>query len=76
MDQELMELAAFARTAMADLQSDTVAPLTDSLEFMIDGQEWRLSGALTELRKNGLVRLRYDNAAHGIIWRAGSNTCF
>ncbi len=63
MDQELMELAAFARTAMADLQPDTVSPLTDSLEFMIDGQEWRLSGALTELRKNGLVRLRYDNGS-------------
>lgn len=61
MEQELMELAAFAKTAMSDLQQDTVAPVTGHLEFMIGGEAWRLSGALTELRQNGLVRLRYDD---------------
>lgn len=61
MEQELMELAAFAKTALADLQHDTVVPVTGHLEFMIGGEAWRLSGALEELRKNGLVRLRYDN---------------
>ena len=63
MEQELMELAAFARAAQADLQADVLAPVTGSLDFIIDGEAWRLSGALTELRQNGLVRLRYDNGS-------------
>ena len=63
LEQELMELAAFAKTAMADLQPDLLPPVTGRLEFMIDGEKWCLSGALTELRPNGLVRLRYDNGS-------------
>ena len=63
MEQELMELAAFARTAQADLQPGVLAPVTGSLDFIIDGEVWRLSGSLTELRQNGLVRLRYDNGS-------------
>lgn len=60
LEQELMELAAFAKTVMTDLQADRVGPVSGNLEFVIDDARWRLSGALTELRPNGLVRLRYD----------------
>lgn len=45
------------------MQADVLAPVTGSLDFIIDGEEWRLSGSLTELRQNGLVRLRYDNGS-------------
>lgn len=63
LEQELMELDDFAKTAMGDLRSEMVSPVTASFEFTLDGEAWRLSGALTELRQNGLVRIRYDNGS-------------
>ena len=63
LEQELMELDAFASKAKADLQAGLAGPVTASLVFSVGGEEWRLSGALVNVRKNGLVRVRYDNGS-------------
>ncbi len=63
LEQELMELAAFAQTVRADLEGERADPAGGRLEFMIGQEEWRLSGTLPDLRQNGLVRMRYDNGS-------------
>lgn len=60
---ELMELSAFAQDLSADLKSEFVAPVSRTLEFDLDGEIWRLSGSLGDVRKNGLIRYRYDEGA-------------
>lgn len=65
LEHELMALDAFAQTAMADWQSEPALPVTGSVEFVIVGETWRLSGTLNELRQSGLVRIRYDNSS---VW--------
>ena len=46
------------------LRGETAAPLVAhaaSIPFQIAGEEWRLEGALGDLRATGLVRQRYDD---------------
>lgn len=60
---ELMALGAYARSLSADLESGLAGPVGRTLEFDFEGEYWRLSGTLTGLRENGLVRYRYDNGS-------------
>lgn len=60
LEQELMEMGAFAQTVMADLHSGKADPASGHFEFVINGEKWRLSGALLNLWQSGLVRIRYD----------------
>lgn len=60
---ELMAMSAYAHDLSADLESVLLAPVSQTLEFDFEGECWRLSGTLTDLRENGLVRYRYDNGS-------------
>ncbi|WP_261798453.1 exodeoxyribonuclease V subunit gamma [Oxalobacter paraformigenes] len=60
---ELMELSAFAQALSADLKTGFVAPVSRTLEFDLGGEIWRLSGSLSDVRKTGLIRYRYDEGA-------------
>ena len=61
---ELRAMSAFASTLSADLASGILPPVTRTLDFTIAGERWRLSGSLTDLRRNGLVRYRYRPKTH------------
>ena len=61
---ELNAMSAFASTLSADLAPDILPPVTRTLDFTIAEERWRLSGSLTDLRPNGLVRYRYRPKTH------------
>jgi exodeoxyribonuclease V gamma subunit len=57
---EVQTLCRFAR----GLRDGRAAPLVShsaAIEFRIDGEDWRLEGALEDLHATGLVRHRYDD---------------
>ncbi len=60
---ELMALSVYAKNLSADLESDILEPVNRTLEFDLDGENWQLSGSLTNMRKNGLVQYWYKNAS-------------
>lgn len=60
-EAEVRDLRRFAGTLRENL---AVAPRTHAamLAFTIGGEEWRLEGALSDLRQSALLRWRYDEA--------------
>ncbi len=61
---ELKAMSAFASTLSGDLAPEILPPVTRTLDFTIAEERWRLSGSLTDLRPNGLVRYRYRPKTH------------
>lgn len=70
LDRELVSLRAFA----AQLQQHQAEPCLPAqavdLRFEVNGHAWRLHGAFAELRPQGLVGSRYDDARHGDLLAA------
>jgi exodeoxyribonuclease V gamma subunit len=62
LEQELRRLATFARELAPALEESPLDPLSTTLEFVIDGEAWRLTGGFGDLRRSGLIRYRYDDA--------------
>ncbi|TAN50527.1 MAG: exodeoxyribonuclease V subunit gamma [Betaproteobacteria bacterium] len=58
---EIRELRAFARGLQEDIGGAAPEPHAAALEFEIEGETWRLEGAVGELRAGRLVRSRYDD---------------
>jgi exodeoxyribonuclease V gamma subunit len=65
LERELRHLDAFAHGLKQDLAKPCVAPVEATLEFDLDGQPWKLTGGFGDLRPDGLVRHRYDEARVG-----------
>ena len=61
---ELKAMSAFASTLSAEYRPEILPPVTRTLDFTIAEERWRLSGSLTDLRPNGLVRYRYRPKTH------------
>jgi exodeoxyribonuclease V gamma subunit len=70
LDRELVTLHAFA----AQLQQHQAAPCLPAhlvdLAINVNGHPWRLHGGFAELRPQGLVGSRYDDARHGDLLAA------
>jgi exodeoxyribonuclease V gamma subunit len=62
LQQELQRLDHFARALAPRLAEPTLDPVGATLEFVLDGEPWRLTGNFADLRKTGLIRYRYDDA--------------
>ena len=63
LEAELQALHAFAaQAARRDRGALPAAAYARTFEFELDGERWRLQGALGDLRAGGLVRYRYDDA--------------
>jgi exodeoxyribonuclease V gamma subunit len=63
--RELQHFGAFAQALKRELAEPCVPPIEATLAFDLDGQSWQLSGAFGDLRRDGLVRHRYDDARAG-----------
>jgi exodeoxyribonuclease V gamma subunit len=61
LEQELQRLENFARGLAHALHERPLDPVSDTFEFTIDAERWRLTGAIGDLRKSGLIRYRYDD---------------
>ena len=60
LDAEIAALARFAADVRQASAEPVRAPHVVEIEVDLDGERWRLHGALTDLRPSGLVRWRYD----------------
>ncbi len=65
LEQELRRLDQFARALVPVLAEPKLDPASATLEFLPDGEPWRLTGSFGDLRATGLVRYRYDDARAG-----------
>jgi exodeoxyribonuclease V gamma subunit len=65
LEQELQRLDHFARALAPLLAEPTLDPIGTTLEFVLDGEPWRLTGNFGDLRKTGLIRYRYDDMRAG-----------
>jgi exodeoxyribonuclease V gamma subunit len=63
LDTELRALQAYAQRVRAATQAPLLPPLQATLGTRIDGADWRLAGALADLRTTGLVRWRHAPAS-------------
>jgi len=61
LERELQQLDTFARALAPLLAEPPLDPVGTTLEFTLDGESWRLTGDFGDLRRNGLVRYRYDD---------------
>lgn len=59
LEDELSDLQDFATRLAPALAAPLLPPVSFSLPFTLDGEEWLLEGALSDLREEGLVRYRY-----------------
>jgi exodeoxyribonuclease V gamma subunit len=62
LDRELQSLRAYADALATALQATRVAPVSTTLDFTLEGEAWRLAGGFGDLRANGYIGYRYDNA--------------
>lgn len=60
LEQELGQLTQFTERLREAHQGVVLAPVSGHLDFAIEGESWRLTGEMTELRAGGLVCWRYD----------------
>ena len=58
---EIRLLRSFARKLQDDIGRSAPVSHAGALEFRIEGELWRLEGAIGELHAGGLVRSRYDD---------------
>ncbi len=61
LDVELGNMRLYADNLRAATAEPCLPPHHASLDFDLDGEEWRLSAAFADLRAGGLVRHRYDD---------------
>ncbi|MDQ6618429.1 MAG: exodeoxyribonuclease V subunit gamma [Pseudomonadota bacterium] len=61
LDQELASLHVFASSIRQHTRAPVLDPVSGDIAFEIGGHVWRLQGAISDLRTNGLVRYRYDD---------------
>ena len=62
LEQELHRLGSFAGELAAALKAPRLDPVSDTLDFTLDGERWCLTGGFGDLRACGLIRYRYDDA--------------
>jgi exodeoxyribonuclease V gamma subunit len=62
---ELHSLSNFAVRLREHVAAPLMPPLIATLPFAIEGEQWTLEGALSDLRPQGLVRYRYDDTRVG-----------
>lgn len=62
LERELDMIGEFAQGLLRETQAVCLPSRHGSIEFELDGQAWRLSGAFGDLRPAGLIRHRYDDA--------------
>jgi exodeoxyribonuclease V gamma subunit len=62
LEQELRRLGDFALQLAPALKEGPLDPVSDTLDFTIEGETWRLTGDFADLRRTGLIRYRYDDA--------------
>ncbi|HEV2220577.1 MAG TPA: exodeoxyribonuclease V subunit gamma [Casimicrobiaceae bacterium] len=62
LERELQRLGSFASAVAPALAEKTLAPILGALDLALDGDAWRLTGELGDLRSSGLIRHRYDDA--------------
>jgi exodeoxyribonuclease V gamma subunit len=62
LDRELAHLDAFTRELAPALAMPCVPPAAGTVNFVLDGEAWQLSGAFGDLRADGLLRYRYSDA--------------
>ena len=61
LDRELAHLDAFTRDLAPALAMPCVLPVAETVNFVLDGEAWQLSGAFSDLRADGLLRYRYSD---------------
>jgi len=57
--QEMRALEAFSHELISALTEPLLPPCSQSLDFTINGETWRLNGTLGDLRASGLIGYRY-----------------
>ena len=62
LDQEMAHLRRYAQAVRQAQAGATLAPFQAELHFTLEGERWQLSGGFDDLRPEGLVRHRYDDA--------------
>ncbi len=65
LQDELAQLQDFADRLAPELAAPLLPPVSFSLSFKFDDEDWLLEGALSELRAGGLVRYRYGDLRAG-----------
>ena len=65
LDQEGPRLQAFAERWRALSAAPTLASVGSTLTLEVDGERWQLAVNLTDLRPEGLARMRYDDLRGG-----------
>jgi exodeoxyribonuclease V gamma subunit len=70
LDRELVTLRAFATHLQQHRAAPRLPPHLVDLSIEVNGQRWRLHGGFAELRPQGLVGQRYDDARHGDLLAA------
>jgi exodeoxyribonuclease V gamma subunit len=70
LDRELVTLRAFATQLQQHRAAPCLPPHLVDLSLDVNGQRWRLHGGFAELRPQGLVGQRYDDARHGDLLAA------
>lgn len=61
LDRELQLLGQFAQGLAQEAQPACLPPHHGSLEFVLNGKFWRLTGGFSDLRPCGLIRHSYDD---------------
>jgi len=61
LDRELAHLDAFARELAPAVAMPCVPSVTGTVNFLLDGEAWQLSGTFGDLRADGLLRYRYSD---------------
>ena len=58
---ELTRLEEFAVRVRHDTYEECLAPVSETLDFDIEGEAWTLTGGFSDLRPCGLIRNQYDD---------------
>ena len=58
---ELTRLEEFAARVRHDTHEECLAPVSETLDFDIEGEAWTLTGGFSDLRPCGLIRNQYDD---------------
>jgi len=61
LQQEIGLLTTFGQRVAALTAEPPLPPVAGDLTFTLDSETWHLTGALTDLRAEGLIRWRYDD---------------
>lgn len=62
LERELQALDTFAQKLKLETATSCLPPQSRTIEFLLDGETWSLTHAFSDLRPEGLIRYRYDDA--------------